>query len=100
MALKLSRAQKRWYETVYLRSTHWIERRNRYLRGVCYCEMCRLRHASEVHHASYENIGREPDEDLLALCGVCHGRLHKPRRHPEPANDNQLELPLEGASQK
>jgi hypothetical protein len=30
----------------------------------------------QVHHLTYENIGREKDEDLLAVCERCHRSFH------------------------
>lgn len=101
MSKRLSRNERRWYETEYLRSAHWIWRRGQYLRGVYYCELCRFRPAVEVHHVSYEHLKRERDSDLLGLCRICHGRLHKrPSGDEAAANDNQLELPLVSAVQK
>ena len=31
---------------------------------------------AEVHHLSYERVGRELPEDLVALCPGCHRRAH------------------------
>ena len=38
--------------------------------------------ATEVHHKTYNNIGKEPLSDLVALCQECHQREHKPYRQP------------------
>jgi 5-methylcytosine-specific restriction endonuclease McrA len=38
--------------------------------------------ATEVHHKTYDNIGKEPPSDLVALCQKCHEREHKPYRQP------------------
>jgi len=32
--------------------------------------------ATEVHHLTYENIGNEPLEDLIAICRLCHKDQH------------------------
>lgn len=32
--------------------------------------------AKQVHHKNYDNIGREPLEDLQALCKKCHAERH------------------------
>ena len=54
------------------------------------------RKATEVHHLTYDRVGRERPEDLMAVCSQHHRVLHnKPLALPRPANDNQLELPLE-----
>lgn len=29
-----------------------------------------------VHHISYENVGKENDEDLTLLCRKCHEQIH------------------------
>jgi len=58
------------------------------------------RTATEVHHLTYDRVGRERPEDLMAVCADCHRALHnRPARRelPRPANDNnQFELPLFG----
>lgn len=33
----------------------------------------------EVHHTTYERLGRERPEDLLVLCPPCHGRADEER---------------------
>jgi hypothetical protein len=63
---------------VYLQSEHWLKRRRKKLRGVkrCQikgCEGVRL----EVHHQSYENLGHEPDRDLVVVCRSCHELIHR-----------------------
>lgn len=44
------------------------------------CEHCRWFPMTEVHHLSYEHIGHEPFDELLAVCRYCHeylsGRVH------------------------
>lgn len=35
------------------------------------CVFCKLP-AAEVHHASYDNIGHETDDELRSLCRICH----------------------------
>jgi hypothetical protein len=49
--------------------------------------------ATEVHHLTYERVGRERPEDLLCVCSAHHRALHnRPAKLPRPANDNQLPL--------
>ena len=33
--------------------------------------------ATDVHHRTYERIGKERLDDLQALCGKCHKQQHK-----------------------
>jgi len=40
------------------------------------CEVCKLQPAEEVHHKTYENLFREPLDDLLGVCSYCHEKLH------------------------
>jgi hypothetical protein len=66
----------RWYDE-YLESPEWDERRSRVLsraRGVC--EGCRKEPATQVHHLTYERVGREMLFDLAAVCRDCHDCIH------------------------
>jgi 5-methylcytosine-specific restriction endonuclease McrA len=38
-----------------------------------YCRLCGNRRPLEVHHSSYERLGREKGRDLVAICRPCHG---------------------------
>jgi hypothetical protein len=61
----------------YMASPQWAERRGRTLMlagGTC--QRCGQRRATEAHHLTYDRLGRERDQDLLALCGPCHQALH------------------------
>jgi hypothetical protein len=31
----------------------------------------------DLHHASYANLGHEPDADLTPMCRGCHEALHR-----------------------
>lgn len=35
--------------------------------------------ATEVHHKTYDNMGKEPLSDLVFLCKVCHKKAHQSR---------------------
>jgi hypothetical protein len=62
----------------YLRSTHWLETRERILTrsgGVCERHKCKRR-ATQVHHKTYVRLGEELDSDLEALCVRCHQQEH------------------------
>jgi 5-methylcytosine-specific restriction endonuclease McrA len=58
---------------IYLNSPAWrslrlkILARDRYI-----CQLCGKRKATEVHHLTYERIGRELENDLISLCSICH----------------------------
>ena len=36
------------------------------------CERCKRRKMQSVHHLTYERLGNERLEDLLAVCNPCH----------------------------
>ena len=61
----------------YLDSPAWEMKRDDVIKrdgDQCVCGA----QASVVHHKTYNNIGKEPLSDLVALCKECHDREHKP----------------------
>lgn len=68
----------------YLASREWSIRRNDvHRRADNKCERCFRRPIAAVHHLTYENIYKEPVEDLRALCNECHDWLHGKMDHDE-----------------
>ena len=64
----------------YVRSSEWAEMRAAwYGRNARACRRCGERNRIELHHATYERLGRELDADLVPLCRSCHLEFH--RRH-------------------
>lgn len=62
----------------YLRTVHWRAFRAWILkeRGRC-CERCEERYGEiDVHHVTYDNLGREKPEDVIVLCRECHDKEH------------------------
>lgn len=59
----------------YLRSEHWRAFRGDVLRRYPQCRICRGM-ALVVHHLTYERLGEERIEDVVALCPECHDTLH------------------------
>ena len=45
--------------------------------------------ATVVHHKTYNNIGKEPLSDLVALCKECHERVHEPYVPTDPQPPTQ-----------
>lgn len=69
---RISAAPPRDYRT-YLQSAAWRSRRNHALSLAGYrCERCGVRTTLEVHHRTYERLGREWDQDLEVICSTCH----------------------------
>ncbi len=65
-----------WYNA-YLLSPQWRAMRERVLardRGVC--QGCLTARATQVHHLTYQRVGRELLIDLTSLCDTCHTVAH------------------------
>jgi 5-methylcytosine-specific restriction endonuclease McrA len=68
----------------YMESEAWQRRRlNILVARQWRCEKCRLdcsipqrRGYINVHHLTYERLGAEWAEDLMALCRECHRQAH------------------------
>jgi 5-methylcytosine-specific restriction endonuclease McrA len=41
------------------------------------CQVCNGRSRLNVHHRTYQQLGREADTDLIVLCRFCHELFHK-----------------------
>lgn len=62
----------------YLHTKWWRTKRSTILdMALGRCEVCTLAKATQVHHVTYVRLGEELDEDLVAICGKCHRRVHK-----------------------
>lgn len=65
--------------TTHLQSEKWARtRRLVLLRANHRCEKCGEATARQVHHLTYEHLGDEPLEDLVAVCIPCHQAIHNP----------------------
>lgn len=65
----------------YLHTAHWQRKRAAAIqRAGNRCQFCNTAGRLEVHHRTYERLGRERDGDLVVLCRECHGVLHQYRR--------------------
>lgn len=72
-----------WYNA-YLDSPEWKQKRSRVLdRADGICEGCGINRASQVHHLTYKNVGNEFLFELVAVCNICHERLHEKRHAKE-----------------
>jgi hypothetical protein len=88
--------------THYLNSEAWKARRAQILARDGY--MCRRCHgiAREVHHLTYERLGRERDDDLESLCSACHVVADKERAEQAAADaeDARYQARLNGWATK
>lgn len=59
------------------KTVHWqTMRRIIFARCNGICEHCHIRKAEQGHHLTYDRLGCELPEDLLAVCRLCHEELH------------------------
>lgn len=63
----------------YLKSDWWHWKRDQAgKRAGWECELCGSAYDwPEIHHTTYERIGCERPDDLIALCWECHKHLHR-----------------------
>ncbi len=62
----------------YMKSPAWGRRKKEYyLRHKKECVICKSTRLVGLHHLTYKNLGREKDEDLVALCWMHHERYHE-----------------------
>jgi len=60
----------------YLASREWAEKKEAVKkRAAGICERCHGWDINATHHLTYKNVGNEPLEDLLGVCGPCHAYL-------------------------
>ena len=77
----------------YLTSPSWRVTRNRALKQAGWkCNRCPQRRGLQVHHLTYERLGRELDTDLEVLCEDCHRGHHLDAMHDQPLSRLYLQL--------
>lgn len=83
-----------FYET-YIRSPEWQAKRRFMLQWANHrCQQCGYSENPEVHHLTYDRLGKERiPEDLEVLCSPCHALLHgrAPRVMPVTKGLSRLE---------
>ena len=73
----------------YLRSPAWMAKKAQVLERDRYrCTLCNEYGELEIHHRTYDNIGKELLEDLTTLCTPCHEKYHS-----EPSNPQMNKIP-------
>lgn len=69
-------AWREWYDR-YLASPEWHRKRQLVLKRDGYrCRGCDQQTATQVHHLTYERVGREMLFDLVSICDRCHKLCH------------------------
>ena len=77
---KYQEDRKEWFEgySEYLKSDKWKIKRAKVLeRDNNICKACETNKATQVHHLSYQFVFDEPLFDLIAICTLCHDKIHK-----------------------
>lgn len=65
----------------YLKTDHWKRTRDSRIRDFGErCAVCCSSQGLEVHHRTYQNLGREKAQDLTVLCRECHELFHKAKK--------------------
>jgi len=85
--VRLRRAARRRAYATYMASGSWQRRRRAWLRhwrnthpgADPVCAVCERvwTLSDDLHHASYDHLGHEPDADLVPMCKPCHRALHR-----------------------
>jgi len=61
----------------HLASVEWQVIRCDVLQRANYrCEACGVPWGLQVHHKTYQRLGKEDLDDLVCLCRVCHRKFH------------------------
>lgn len=64
--------------TSYLRSPAWFALRAAHLaRYGSDCKACGKSEKIHLHHKTYDNLGHERPNELVALCESCHRGVHR-----------------------
>ena len=65
----------------YLRSEHWQKIRSERLKIDDFkCQKCGRPFDLQVHHLTYDRIGKEDINDLITLCKNCHARVEEGKK--------------------
>lgn len=62
----------------YIRSDEWKEKRKKAIKAADgKCQLCGSTTRINVHHRTYERLGKEKPSDLTVLCESCHYNFHQ-----------------------
>ena len=69
-----------WFNT-YVQSPAWRDKRRQVLERDCYiCQVCGAGGAWHMCHQTYERVGHEALDDLIAVCQACHQAVQRQYR--------------------
>lgn len=72
-----------------MKSERWRNLRREIIADFQQCERCDSKENLQLHHDSYENLGRETWKDVELLCVDCHKLADKERE--EYVNDRRVQ---------
>jgi len=73
----------------YLKSSHWLKMKEKFFHkskkikkmikkyGHLVCMICHSPYNLNIHHKSYQRIGKEYLGDLILICKDCHFQIHQ-----------------------
>jgi len=69
----------------YLKSKHWLKKKIKYFQSYKkrtknkkkQCECCGKKSTVQLHHKTYDRIGKEKLTDLMYACKKCHEEIHE-----------------------
>jgi cytochrome c len=61
----------------YLKSSHWIDFKDKIYSRRRQCEFCKINYGLNIHHLTYERLGAERTTDVMVLCRNCHYKHHE-----------------------
>jgi len=62
----------------YIASSAWGARREQRLeKDARRCQGCGSEDGLHVHHRTYARLGNELPEDIITVCEICHGFIHR-----------------------
>lgn len=62
----------------YITSSAWdLRRRQRLEKDEHCCQGCGSEIGLHVHHRTYERLGNELPDDIITVCEICHGFIHR-----------------------
>lgn len=84
LELPRQRAKKNIDLGKYLESSDWEKKKKvaLALAGNA-CQLCKSTHGLQVHHNTYERLGRERHSDLIVLCDRCYPFVRKMIHSPD-----------------
>lgn len=80
------------YES-YINSFDWyLKSRKALAKANHQCQRCGATQGLEVHHKTYDRLGKEPDADLMVVCPSCHREADAERANVVRANRYRARL--------